>query len=76
MKYINNLLQCCRDHVRPQGIMLPDNGPPTARARRRAKDIYIETLRASGGKPPSDQSIRDTHDWEGHKYYTTALIGQ
>jgi hypothetical protein len=46
------------------------------RARRRAKDIYIETLRASGGKPPSDQSIRDTLAREGHKYYTTALIGQ
>jgi pyruvate/2-oxoglutarate dehydrogenase complex dihydrolipoamide acyltransferase (E2) component len=36
------------------------------RARRRAKDIYIETLRASGGKPPSDQSIRDTLAREGH----------
>jgi hypothetical protein len=46
------------------------------RARRRAKDIYVETLRASGGKPPSDQSIRDTLAREGHKYCTTALIGQ
>jgi hypothetical protein len=46
------------------------------RARRRAQDIYIETLRASGGKPPSDQSTRDTLAREGHKHYTTAAIGQ
>jgi len=44
------------------------------RARIRAKDIYFDLAKKSGGKVPSDKSVRDILAREGFKYYSTRSV--